>query len=199
MRKLKFIDKVIIVGVGCMALFIIVLFFSGKRVNRDFYLPANLKGWVKIKHGVGEKNPLEIKDGNYQIFIPDSGYLETSTFLSTGWGRDRFYKLHSDGSTELIPNYIDDDGEKKLFILSKSSFPISHEKLLSQLANEADTTLWDNTKIRKSGGRAIYTPGKKLLEYFYVSPEPQPLTFYPPPNPDKEMLKSTEDREVMVE
>lgn len=199
MHKLKFIDKIIIVGVGCMAIFILLLFFSGKRINRDFYIPENLQGWVKIKHGIGENNPLEVKDGSYQIYIPDSGYLETSTYLSSGWGRDRFFRIKLDGSTELIPNYIDEDGKKKLFIHSKSSFPISHVTLLAQLPSEVDTTLWDETKIRKSGGRVIYTPGKKLLEYFFISLKPEPLTFYPPPNPDTEMLKSTEDRELKVE
>lgn len=199
MRNLKFIDKIIIVGVVCMAIFIVLIFFAGKRANRDFYIPEHFQGWVKIKHGTGNSSPLEKKDGAYQIYIPDSGYLETSTLLSTGWGRDRFFFIDTDGSTELIPNYINDNGEEKMLIHGKSSFPISHEHLLSKLPDQADTTLWDETKITKSGGRVIYTPGKRLLEYFYICSKPQPLTFYPPLNEDPEMLKSTEDREVKLE
>ncbi len=195
MRKLKFVDRIILIGVVCMAVFILILFLSGKRNNRDIYLPVNFEGWVKIKHALPGAPQLDNKDGIYQIYVSDSGYVETSTYLESGWGRDRFFSLSPEGAKQ-IPNYLDEAGEKKVFVHAKSAFQVSHEHILADLPEGIDTLLWDGTRIKKSEGRVSYTTGKKTLEYFYISAQAQPLAFNPPPNPDTEMLKSTEDHEI---
>lgn len=195
MRKLKLIDKIILIGVAIMAGFILLLFFSGKRKNRDFYLPPDFEGWVKIKHSVPGAPPLPEEDGIYQLHVPDSAYIETSTPLKGGWGRDRFFTQSSTGP-EPIPAYLTIDDETHFYIHEQSSYPISYESLLPELPDGVDTTFWDGTEVEKQGRRVIYTPGKNVLEYFYVSRKAQPLGFRPPKNPDQERLISTEDREL---
>jgi len=198
MPNKRLINKIILIGVATMAGFILLLFFSGKRPNRDFYLPEQFEGWVKIKHGLPGAAELEASDGVLQIYIPDTGYLETATFMKQGWGRDRYFRLTPEGPIP-IPNYEKREGETRMYIFGQGHYAINYAPLLHQLPEGADTTFWDGTRLKKEEGRVSYTPGKKVLEYFYVSKQPRPIDFRPPPNPDAEMLKSMEDYELVPE
>ena len=192
-RKLKLLDKLIIVSGTTFALFMIVFWLFLKRSNKDYYLPAGFEGWVTVKYGVPGAAPLAAKEGVLQVVISDSGYVETATPLDEGWGRDRYFWVGA-GDTVQIPSSVKKEGDYYLHLHGHSYQFYSHEALLTLLPEGADTLLWDGTRIAmKKEGEVSYQPGDKTLEYFYLSAQPQPIQFVPPQNPSQEYLRSLED------
>lgn len=194
MRKLKKIDKIIIVATVLLGAFILLLTYAGKRAERHYYFEEGFSGWVKVKHSYPLAMPLEKKDDILQIFVSDSGYVETSTFLKMGWGKDRFFRKNGN-EWEEIPQYIRDEAGTRMNIHALSSYQKSFAHLLNSLKPGTDTTFYEGTKVKVSSpGRVSYTPGRKTLFYFYLSEKPEEIAFEPPKWEDEERLANTEDR-----
>jgi len=196
-RKLKKIEIIILVGFVNSVLVFLGIWLWSKAPNRDIYLPEDYEGWVRISHSVEGAPPLVEENGIQKIVIPDSGHLMTSTKLKVGWRRDRFFWQ---GQPEALPSYYEIESQPYRYVFQGKQFSRFHKKAMKILPAGADTTLLDGTKIKKDkSNRVNYIPGKKALQYFYVSAEGRPLGFVPPPIEDSDALKSTEDREVDVE
>ncbi len=196
MKKLKKVDKIIILGGVFLAIFILGFWASLKRTDRNYYIPENFEGWVSIKYNYPGAEESKIGDKGWEIHIPDSGYLITSTPLEKGWGTDRFF-WKGPGKTTPIPNYLEQDGKVLMYIHARDIRRFSHQSMLRNLAPGTDTTLWDGTKIeRKQNNEISYQPGKVTLEYFYVFRKPQPLNVKLPLNPNREALESMKDYEL---
>ena len=80
-RKLKLVEKIILLSTVFMAIFLIGFWLSLKRTNRKYIIPEGYKGWVTIRYNFPGSSPLPEVDGFYELHIPDSGYLFTSTPL----------------------------------------------------------------------------------------------------------------------
>ena len=193
-RKLKLVEKIILLSTVFMAIFLIGFWLSLKRTNRRYIIPQGYKGWVTIRYNFPGSPPLPEVDGFYQLQIPDSGYLFTSTPLEKGWGKDEFYWQSPSGLVS-IPNYTQTEEGTQMYIHGRDIRPFSHEALLNQLPVGVDTLLWDGTELnRKSATEVRYKPGKVSLEYFYLFPSPQPIDVPLPKIPNKEALESMKDR-----
>ncbi|MEM9984321.1 MAG: hypothetical protein AAF804_04435, partial [Bacteroidota bacterium] len=141
-----------------------------------------------------------VREETQQIHIPSDGLLETSTLLEIGWRRDRFFWISEKGDTLAIPSLVEDEGGGKIYLHQRQFFSRSHVDLAAEMPSGSDTTLADGTEISKLGsGYLNYKPGKKSLEYFYLSAEPQPFQFNPPPNPRSQALESLDSREIKIE
>lgn len=195
-KKRTLIDRIILYGTVALAAFLLILWLSGKRKGRDYYFPAGYSGWVSIKYQVPGAPPLEQADGRWQLHLPDSGYLVTSTPLETGWGRDRYF-FASDTGWVSIPSVVTLDDQQRLHIHSRDFRYFSHEELLPQLPVGTDTVMWDGSHIEKISDREVsYRTGNFTLEYFYLSNPAVSIDFRPPPNPRMEGLNSTRDRAI---
>lgn len=175
-RKRRLLKRVLLVS-GASAL----LFFAGyviimKRSPRHYYLPEGFEGWVTIQFEREGSPPLEKKDGAFEIYIPQSGILETSSELETGWARDAFFRKKGDGWEEL-PFNVKEEGENRRYVHSREDAEPNHLLMIQNLPEEADTVLWDGTRISKSGNMVDVRTGRKLLEHFWVSKVPEPY-FY---------------------
>lgn len=196
-RKLKKVEIIILIGFINSALVFFGMWLWYKAPNRDFYVPRDFEGWVRIDHSV-EGTPELKKEGRTQkIVIPDSGRVITSTKLEVGWRRDRFFWKESG---EEVPS-IDRRGDSILrYVFSASQYSRFYPNLIKTLSTGSDTTLMDGTKIKKDKSNRInYIPGKKALQYFYIAPEGKPAGFLPPPIEDADALQSTEDRALQVD
>ena len=193
-RKLKFVEKVIILSTVFMAIFLIGFWLSLKRTNRVYLIPEGYEGWVTIRYNSPEAEALPLTDGAFQLRIPESGYLYTSSPLEKGWGKDAFFWVKA--TEEIaIPNYVQEEGTTRMHIHGRDIRHFSHEHLLKSLAVGQDTTLWDGTELeRKSESEVRYQPGNLSLEYFYVFASPQNIDVPLPPIPNKEALESMQDR-----
>jgi hypothetical protein len=183
-RNLKLIDRIIIIGTLGGAIFLIAFWWSTKRDDRDYYLPEDFSGWISVVHSVPGAPPLQVKDGALQVPIPPSGYLETLTPLEQGWSRNRFFRKSEEGWKQ-IPGKTEVNGEPAIFIHRHEFYHYSHYPLLDTLPVGTDTTLWDGARLVKyAEDDRMYNPGFKTVEFFYISKEPKPLTFNPPPHPN---------------
>lgn len=196
MKKLTRIDKIIIVSAVFLSIFILGFWLSLKRPNRNYYLPPAYEGWVSIKYNYPDATMSHKGEKGLELYIPDSGYLTTSSPLEKGWGKDRFY-WRKQGSDIPIPNYIEKEGQVLMYIHARDIRRFSHESILKDLPIGTDTILWDGTHIkRKSNNEVSYQPGEPTLEYFYIFKEPQPIDIQLPPNPRREALESLKDYEL---
>lgn len=175
-RKRRLLKRVLLVS-GASAL----LFFAGyvilmKRSARHYFLPEDFEGWVTIRFEREGSPPLEEKDGVLQVYIPESGILETSSELETGWARDAFFRKKGDAWEEL-PLNVDGEDQNRRYVHSREDAEPNHLLLIRDLPESADTILWDGTRISKSGNIVDVRTGRKLLEHFWVSKAPEPY-FY---------------------
>ena len=199
-RKLKRIEIIILVGFISSVLTFMFFWWGNKKTNRDFYLPQGYEGWVMIHYGESGADALPLVEETQQIRVPSDGLLETSTPLEIGWRRDRFFWLSPNGDTIPIPSLVDGDAGGKIYLHQRQFFSRSYMDLAAEMPSGSDTTLADGTEISKLGsGYLNYKPGTKSLEYFYLSAEPQPLQFNPPPNPRSQALESLDSREIKIE
>ena len=196
-RKLKKVEIIILIGFINSALVFLGMWLWFKAPNRDFYLPQSYEGWVRISHSVEGAPPLEKVKGAQQIVIPDSGHLVTSTKLEVGWRRDRFFWQDKE---EAIPSIFEKGDTLYRHIFLASKFSRFYPDLIKKIPAGSDTLLLDGTKIKKDkSNRVNYVPGKKALQYFYISPKGQQIGFIPPPIEDIDALKSTEDRALKID
>ncbi|TAE55053.1 MAG: hypothetical protein EAZ89_06075 [Bacteroidetes bacterium] len=194
--KLKLLDKIIIVSFATTLLTLLGYIAFQKKANRDFYLPAQYSGWVKIRYLVPGAPALESIDGVQQIVIPDSGVLDTSSPLEIGWRRDRFFRMESN-TPRPIATYEQSGSETRILLHMHSYYARNYESLLQNLPVGADTTLPDNTRLRKPSERRVsYTAGKKSIEYFYISAAYEAISFTPPPFNDPEALQDMGDKQI---
>lgn len=196
MRKLKKIEKITLVAFLNLLLILIILWLMEKRPNRDYYIPKGYEGWVMIHYNIPDTPPLEKKDGVLQFVIPESGFMETTSELDIGWRRDRFF-WQTENGVEEVPSSVEIDGEYHIYIHRHKYYARSHMGIVKGLPVGTDTILWDQTKITKENANEVdYMPGKKTLEYFYVSAEPKSIMFNPPENTESIAIESTQSREL---
>jgi hypothetical protein len=197
-RPLTRVELIILIStVNCVILLLGYL-ACNKRPNRDIYIPRSYEGWVSIRYGVPGAPAIDQADGVEQVAIPDSGALETSDPLHTGWRRTRYFWT-GDGDTTLIPAMVEQDRQPYLYIHDLRQLSRTWEYVAISLQPGQDTTFWDKTRIEKSRyGRITYTPGRKSLEYFYVTAAPRPVSFIPPALVAPEALQSVEDRAIPI-
>lgn len=175
-RKKRFSNKILLVcGASALLLFFSYVIYM-KRSPRHYIVPKSFTGWVTIKYEKEGAAPLPEKDGAYEVVIPASGILETSSSLIQGWARDEFF-WDSNGQRTLIPRHVDVEGESKRYVHSRKEASTSYTELILSLPEMSDTVLWDGARISKHGDQVDVQSGRALLEHFYVSPEPE-LFFY---------------------
>jgi len=192
-RKLKLTEKIILLSTLFMAIFLIGFWLSLQRTGRKYILPVGFSGWVTIQYSQPDASPLPLVDGFWELKIPPSGYLETSSQLEKGWGKDVFFWEGPEGQ-HPIPNYTESSEGLRMHIHGRDIRHYSHEDLLQELPVGTDTTLWDGTQLsRPSESEVSYRPGKVSLEYFYLFDTPQLLDVPLPPNPGRNALESMED------
>ncbi|MEM7657970.1 MAG: hypothetical protein AAF399_17730 [Bacteroidota bacterium] len=195
-KQLKRIEKVILIGFANCLIILGGFWWLDKKPNRDFYVPKGYDGWISIEYQVADAPELSLLDGVQQISINDSGYAYTSSSLEVGWRRDRYFWVEGNDTTQ-IPKVEEGVEGPEIYLHHHAYFARNHLELLKQLPAGADTILEDNTRLERGiDGRATYTTGDKILEYFYVSKDAQTILFNPPPHPKHEGLESTEDRRV---
>ncbi|MEM0999120.1 MAG: hypothetical protein AAGN35_18830 [Bacteroidota bacterium] len=176
-RKRRFFKRILLVVGSSAVLFFAVYVIYMKRSSRHYHLPEKFSGWVTIRFETEGAPPLEEKDGVYHLYIPESGVLETSTRFQTGWARDAFFRRENGQNVEL-PMNVKVGAENRCFIHDRQDAEPDHLALVKSLPDGVDTVLWDGTRISKSGTVADVRTGRKLLEHFWVSREPEPY-FYP--------------------
>jgi hypothetical protein len=183
-KKLKLIDRIIIIGTLAGAIFIIGFVWTIKRTNRDYLLPADFEGWVTVIHQVPDAPALKVKDGVLQVEIPADGIVRTSSKLEQGWGRNQFFRKSGD-TWEQVPNKTEVNGEPAIFMHRHEFYHYAHYAFLDTLPVGTDTIMFDGAHLIKyAEDDRVYNPGKKTIEVFYISKDAKPLTFNPPPNPN---------------
>ena len=197
-RKLSRIERIILVAFITSSLTFLGFWWNNKKVNRDFFLPANYEGWVTIHYEMPDAPALPEVGGIQQIIIPDNGILRTSTKLEIGWRRDQFF-WGKPGNAEAIPSLVQTGDEPALHIHQHQYFSWSHMQVAPFVRPGNDTTLSDKTKIERSTrGFVTYVPGRKRVEQLYLTPSAQGLSFTPPQNEGSMALESVESREVQI-
>ncbi|RMG66913.1 MAG: hypothetical protein D6722_14185, partial [Bacteroidetes bacterium] len=102
--KLSRLEKIVIIATVNSVVIFLGFMLMDKAPNRDFLVPQGYEGWVCIRYEVPEAPPLPELDGVQQLRIPASGYLETSTALTVGWRRDRYFWYDQAGQTPIPPS-----------------------------------------------------------------------------------------------
>lgn len=64
-------------------------------------VPSGYVGWVRISYGVEGEPALQVQRGAYQIVVPQSGRIATSSPMASGLAHDEYY-------------YVDEHGQKRL-------------------------------------------------------------------------------------
>jgi hypothetical protein len=195
-KELKRVEKIILIAFANCLIILGGFWWLDKKPNRDFYVPKGYEGWISIEYQVAGAPEIPLKDGAEQISIDEEGQAATSSSLEVGWRRDQYFWVEGT-DTVPIPKVEDGPDGPEIYLHQHAYFARNHLELLKQLPAGADTTLEDNTRLERGlDGKATYTTGDKILEYFYVSKESQSIMFNPPPHPNHEGLQSTEDRRV---
>lgn len=199
LRKLKSVEKIILISFVLSMVVIVGVWLLDKQPNRDLLLPQGYEGWVVIQYEVPGAEPFALKEGRQQIVFSESGVAQTSERMEVGWRRDVLYWL-AEGKITPIPTSIEKDGEYFIHQHAHEFYSRSHLHLISRLAEGRDTLLWDGTRIEKQKNQQIsYQKGRKTLEYFYISAEPQSLFFPVPELRDEAVLMDTDDRSIPVQ
>lgn len=71
------------------------------RRGQDITLPEGFSGWACIEYEVTAAPPLTVVGGRYQIRVPESGKVRTSSQLEGGTAQDRVYTTVDGRHTEL--------------------------------------------------------------------------------------------------
>ncbi len=165
----------LVCGGSALLAFALYILFT-KRQARYYYIPEGYTGWVTVKYEKEGQPPLKEVDGTWELRIPASGVLETSSSLGSGWARDEFF--WTDGvNDEKIPRKVDVDGEAMRSVHDREEGSPDYSELMINMPDGSDTTLWDGTRISKQGQSVEVRSGRNLLEHFYITAEPQPFFF----------------------
>lgn len=178
-KSLKRIEKIILISFVFSIGMMFALWLMDKEPDRDFYVPAGYEGWLTIRYEVAGAEPIPMQEGRQQIVFSAEGIAETSSELTVGWRRDNYFWRSSEGDTP-IPKSIEKEGEYYLQVQKHEYYSLDHLALLKSLTPGTDTTLWDGTEITRGEEQEVsYEKGRKTLEYFYISAEPQSIMFVP--------------------
>lgn len=196
-RKLKTVEKVILIGFTTLGVMMTGLWLLDKQPNRAYHLPDGFEGWVRIRYSVEGAPALEEKDDVLQYIIGEDGTMETSDKLVVGWRRDEHFYQKASGESVQLPPSVEKEGEYYIHIHQHGYYAKDWTDLLIDIPFGTDTILGDESRLIKIVPEEVeYVTGKKTLEYFYVSRDPKSIMFTPPKNPDMEGLESTEDRQI---
>ena len=165
----------LVCGGSALLAFGLYILFS-KRQARYYYIPKDYSGWVTIKYEKEGAPALKEVDGVWELRIPESGILETSSRMGTGWARDEFFFSTPSGD-QPIPKQVEVNGESMRQVHDREESTRDYTQLMLEMPDESDTILWDETRISKSGQSVDVRTGRNLLEHFFVSGEPQPFFF----------------------
>lgn len=171
-NKTRYFNRLLIViGISAGITFFAYVYFT-KRLARHYFIPKGYSGWVTVKFEKKDAPPLPEKDGAYQLYIPESGVLETSTDLEYGWARDEHYWW--DGQkAELIPKKEEDSEEYVRYVHDSKDDNMDFTVIIQELPNASDTTLWEGTRISKNGDVVDVQGGRKVMHHFFVSEKPE--------------------------
>lgn len=186
-RKKKLFNRVLIVSaVTALAMFVGYNIVT-KRPNMKYFVPRDYEGWVTIRYEVEEAPALPLVDGEYELYIPNSGILETSNRYQFGWRREEYYFWDGkDPSTAVFMNKWEKQGDETEPHGHIHSLHEQHIDTLDVLAvveadpSLEDTTLWDGTRISIKGEQMDVSTGRDLFQHFYLSKERQPFEFKHP-------------------
>jgi hypothetical protein len=173
-RKKRLFNRVLLVSGGSAFLLFAGYLFFTHRSPRHFYIPKGFHGWVTVKFEKPNTPPLPEKDGAVEFHIPESGILETSSKLTTGWARDEYYW---EGGNEVIPKQVDCGDQNCRWIHDLEEKTMGYNAVILGLPDEADTLLWDGARISKKGESVEVRAGRKTMMHFWVSEEAKPF-FY---------------------
>ena len=189
-KQTKLFNRILIIsGTSALALFFGYVIFT-KRPNMKYYVPKDYEGWVTIRFEIENAPPLPKVDGEYELYIPNSGTLETSTRLKYGWGRQEYYFWDGEDPTQVEPfvKWEKQEGETE----RRGHIHSLHEQhidtldviaVLDAAPDLKDTTLFDGTTIVKNGENVDVRTGRDLFQHFYLSKERQPFEFRHPEVP----------------
>ena len=90
----------VLAGIGCIALFMSQGCDHWRRPE-VVSIPSGYVGWVRINYGVKGEPPLQVQRRAYQIVVPQSGRIATSSPMTSGLAHDECY-------------YVDERGQRKL-------------------------------------------------------------------------------------
>ena len=186
-RKKRFFNRMLLVCGGSALVAFAIFILASKRQARHYFIPDGYSGWVTIEYEKEGAPALGEGDGVLELRIPSNGILETSSPLSSGWARDEFFFVKG-GEEVLIAKQVDVDGEAMRQVHDREEATQDYTQIILDLPDQADTTLWDGTRISKDGQRVDVRTGRNLLEHFYVSGEPQPFFFEHDSIPDSLMV-----------
>jgi hypothetical protein len=173
-RKKRLFNRVLLVsGASAFLLFGGYLFFT-HRSPHHFFIPKGFNGWVTIKFEKPNTPPIPEKDGALEFHIPQNGILETSSKLITGWSRDEYYW---ENSNEIIPKQVDCGNESCRWIHDFEEKTMGYHAIILSLPDQADTLLWDGTRISKKAESVEVRTGRKTMIHFWVSAQAEPF-FY---------------------
>lgn len=189
-KQTQLFNRILIIsGISAAALFFGYVIFT-KRPNMKYYVPQDFEGWVTIRFEVPEAPPLNKVDGEYEIYIPDSGIVETSSRLKYGWGRQEYYFWDGQNTVdaEFVKKWEKREGETE----RRGHIHSLHEQhidtmdviqVIKEVPDLEDTLLWDGTTITKRGEQMDVQTGRDLFQHFYVSKNRQPFEFSHPEVP----------------
>jgi hypothetical protein len=188
------LDKIILISVVTSALFMTVFWLMLKRTNRSYYLPANYSGWVTIRHSTPGAPQLPEKDGALQIVVPDSGVLYTATRWEYGWGRDLYFVPKPEGGWRKLPRSTECGNHEVCTQVHRHEYrPYAHSRDFATMERRKEYRMWDGAVITVYADDDVsYKRGKKSVETFFFSGEPQPVSFAAPKNP-KDVTVETSD------
>jgi hypothetical protein len=175
-RKKRFFNRLLLVCGGSAVMMFFGYVWFTHRPARHFYLPEGYSGWVTVRFEKPGATELPIADGAQQLHIPESGIMETSSKLHTGWSKDEFFwQISSD--VRPIPKKTDCGDQNCRTIHDLSEESMKYDRLLASLPEKIDTVLLDGSKISKDGERVDVRTGRKVILHFWVSSRPEPF-FY---------------------
>lgn len=176
-RKKRLFNRVLIVsGSSALLLFAGYVFFT-KRSPHHFFIPKSYAGWVTVKFEKPNAPALTEKDGVVEFRIPESGVLETSSKLETGWSRDEYFWIEGN-STTLIPKHVDCGDDDCRYVHDFKESEMGYESVIMNLPEESDTLLWDGARISKKQESVEVRSGRKTMIHFWVSAQPEPFFYH---------------------
>ena len=182
LQRRSLLDKVLLVAGGSALLTFIIFQFFTWHPPRHYILPEDFSGWVTVKYEKPGVPPFPRENGNLIIEIPESGILETNDQLSTGWGKDVFYRRKM-GGLEEIPQWIKVDNVASSWIHGKKAENMRLDSITYYLPQTIDTFLFEGTHISLKNGKGDINSGRKVLQHFFVPEKPQDAGFQTPKLP----------------
>jgi hypothetical protein len=65
-------------------------------------IPSGYVGWVRISYGVKGEPALQVQQSAYQIAVPRTGRIATSSFMTSGLAHDEYYYVDECGQRNSL-------------------------------------------------------------------------------------------------